>query len=565
MTPKQRPELTSGDSRDGSFSRRELLAKGSLLAGAISLGPVLAAGGQTAAAAPSATRGVRAKSRTLVVGHSDIVNNLDPDGPASYYEPNFVHHVNTYAPPFTLARAPNPQKYGGGWTIATPARPVPGLITDWGVHENGWVFQVRKGVKSVAGNELTAEDFVWTFNRNLDVNVVAGSNFAFYNAVSASVIDKYKYEITTTTPAPGLILVMAALPEFAPIDSVEAKKHATSADPWAKAWLAENNAGFGPYVVTHLTKGQEYTLTARDDYYGGTPYFKKVTVVSLPDTSARYASLYRGDIDLAIQLPPDSITAVKKRPGLKVVEFNGNARHTFFANYKFGSPALQDRRVHQALAYAIPYQDILSGVYLGRGSITKTLLTRWSLGATDKYWHYQTSVANAKKLLAQAGWSQGFPVDLFFPAESAQMQAVGPVLQNAWAQIGVATTLNPLPTTQLLARQSTKKDMPLEIIDFGAIYSPDPASLGHYFTKGSYVNIANYQNPTMDATYDELVRTVSKNKRKVLSEKVQEILARDLPEIGLLWFRDTYAMKKTIQNYTYTVEHMPRFFRLTES
>lgn len=561
MTSEPRAEPDAGSDR---ITRRDVLARGGILAGALAVAPSLAGGGQAQAAVRMARTASSKKATKLVVGFSDVPTSLDPDGPDSYYEPNFLQSVNTYAPPLALRTAPNAAKLGGGLTVAAPATPVPALLTTWAWTGKAWRFRVRPGVKSAAGNELTAEDFAWTFNRSVALKAVAGYEYGAYNAVAVKVIDKYTYELVTSAPSPNLPLMMAAIPSCAPIDSVEAKKHATPSDPWASTWLSANTAGFGPYVVTQWVKGQVLTLAARGDYYGGAPHFKEITVQAVPQTSTLFAALRSGAIDLALELPPDLIASAQRTKGLKVVQFKGNSRHTFIVNYKYGPPALTDRRVHQALAYAIPYQTILQNIYRGQGAIAKTLMAPYVVGATDKYWHYKTNVAQAKQLLSQAGWSQGFAVDFTFPSDSAEMEQVAPILQSAWAQIGVTTTLNGIPTAQMQTEEAAKM-IPLWITDTGAVYVPNPSEVALFFQKNSYANYANYDNPQMDTAYGELVRAFDKKTQVRLSGEVQALVERDLPEPGLLWFWNSYAMKDNIENYVYTVEHMPRFAKLTAS
>ena len=131
--------------------------------------------------------------------------------------------------------------------------------------------------------------------------------------------------------------------------------HATAADPWAKDWLKSNTAGFGPYRLIRNIPGQEMELT-RNPNYQPRPAVGRILIKIIPDSATRLALLKRGEVDFAMRLREREYQEVAKDANLQVVRHAAN-----FIPY-FGpvqtNPIMANVKVRQALAYAVPYDEI---------------------------------------------------------------------------------------------------------------------------------------------------------------------------------------------------------------
>jgi peptide/nickel transport system substrate-binding protein len=546
------------------LTRREIVERGGAAAAALAGLGLLADSPARGAVLARSERALDAAARsgTLVVGDFDVANALDPDGVNSVYIPNLNAIAQMYDPAVYPARVPNPSRLGGGITLTGKKRALPVLVRDWKVSKDGsdWLFSVRRNVRSVFGNRLTAEDFKWSYDRGIAHGATA--NFIYVRLMkvkSLEAVDTYSFRVRTDGPSPAFIpFYSTSFPWFYPIDSTEAKKHVAADDRWADKWLAQNNAGFGPYRLVSWTPAQQMTFEARDDYFGPKPFFRRVQVLAIPNAATRLAALQKGDIDLALTLPQQAVTTASRSQQLKITQFDSNYQVWVYLSYKV--PQLKDRRVRQALAYAVPYQQILERVYAGRGELPKTMMPNYVPCGTDKHWHYQTNENTAKQLLQQAGVGS-FSMQLWYPTDNPEMDTVAAVLQSAWGKIGVNVTLNKQPQNDLIVRNRTQKDLDAYLGDwFSPIaYDGAIASGAGFFTTGAITNNVLYSNPEWDRLAAQGIGTFNQGKRCQIYDQVQKIFMDDLPLIIIAKYRATFPMKKELQDFAWFPDHGVRF------
>jgi peptide/nickel transport system substrate-binding protein len=152
-------------------------------------------------------------------------------------------------------------------------------------------FHLRKGVKSSAGNELTADDVMWTFARGWNLK----ANFHWYTSQVLNIvspedafkkIDEYTVQVNIPYSSPLIDRLWTNI-GLGILDSQELKKHVTADDPWASKWLSANSASYAPYFVTsdHYVPGQQVVYEASPNFYRGEAQIKKVIFREMP-TSA---------------------------------------------------------------------------------------------------------------------------------------------------------------------------------------------------------------------------------------------------------------------------------------
>jgi len=236
-----------------------------------------------------------------------------------------------------------------------------------------WTFVLKKGIKSAAGNEMTCEDQRWSWERGFEmkgVKVFFAQVIGLKSAQDVTCPDKYTVQFKIKAANPLFLKLMAMNYYGGPFDVTEAKKHATATDPWAKDWLKSNTAGFGPYQLIRNIPGQEMELT-RNPNYEPRPAVGRILIKIIPDSATRLALLKRGEIDFAMRLREREYQEVAKDAKLQVVRHAAN-----FIPY-FGpvqtNPIMANVKVRQALAYAVPYDEIRQKVYLGQGQQIKSI------------------------------------------------------------------------------------------------------------------------------------------------------------------------------------------------
>ena len=312
-----------------------------------------------------------------------------------------------------------------------------------------WEFELVQGVKSPYGNEFTSADITYLWNVYNPGRKGIGAFFknviAKITAVTAK--DKYTVVFETDGPAPMFLQVMTTA-WSRPFDTTELKTHQSTADPYGATWLNRNAAGYGPYQITSWNPGTTFTMERRTDYYGTAPYLDTVTWQQVPDPSNRLFLLLNGTVGAARSLQYQDLRKVTASSKLRVQSAPGNFGLYLLLDYNV--KPWDDVRMRQAVAYAIPYAQIISKVYSGFATPLQSIEVPAYEGYTAKYWTYSTDMAKAKALVAQAGGS-GATMTLSYTAANPQHEQVAIALQTVLAELGITVTLDQMPAAAFTA------------------------------------------------------------------------------------------------------------------
>jgi peptide/nickel transport system substrate-binding protein len=294
---------------------------------------------------------------------------------------------------------------------------VPDLADSYTVSDDGLVytFKLHPGVKFISGNPVTAEDvrFSWTRLKNMK------SGVAFYTDTIAKieVVDDLTLKVTQTAPFPAFPTVVTA-PAMSVTDSKVIKEHggtdAEDADKTdtAKDWLDQNSAGSGPFTLTKWTPNDEIVMVANPDYWKGAPALGGVTLKNVNDASSALQLVQRGDADVAQGIDADTAEQAKADSNLKLNL--GQSLNIFYlamspSDY-FKTP-LSDKRVRQAIAYAIDYDGIINDLLKGY-AVRPAAMLPVGVQGSDPSKRYTRDLDKAKALLKDAGYENGFEITL---------------------------------------------------------------------------------------------------------------------------------------------------------
>jgi peptide/nickel transport system substrate-binding protein len=415
-------------------------------------------------------------------------------------------------------------------------------------------FKLRPDAKSFYGNPVSAEDVRWSWARR---RALKGNGSFFAKVIqldapeSVEVIDERTVRFKTPKPSPILLKTDATAYYGGIFDTVEVKKHTTKSDPWAKEWLGRNTAGFGPYHVETYRKGQSVTFVANPNYYGPAPQFKKVVWQVVASSSDRLALVKRGDVDVAPVLSPRELQSLMGSKDVKIFDYVSNRIKGIKPNHRI--KPFNDPKVRQAMAYAMPTQAILKDAYFGTASQMKSPLPEVIPGYTDEFWRYDTDEAKAKQLLADAGYPNGFSMELIYDVTEPEDELVGTLIRTAYDRVGIKVTLKGVPASvygeQLF---SGKGDA---YIGANWPFVADPGyHLYLFWRTGIFLNTVGYSNKAFDSVVDQLLTERSDTKRVALAKEAQRIWLDDMPWIlinnpgfhmayrsdvsGLVWYGD---------------------------
>jgi peptide/nickel transport system substrate-binding protein len=375
----------------------------------------------------------------------------------------------------------------------------PRMAESWEVTNGGktYTFSLRKGWPSHAGNEFTAADVKWTFERSFALQGIT----SFYNSLSkiqrpedVKVLDRHTVRIELAEPGPDLLPTLSTFWR-AIVDAKLAKSHATSSDPWAKRWLRNHDAGFGPFRLEDLSPGSHVVWAAHEEH-PFPPKLDEITFREVPASTDRLATLTSGEAQVAQFLSPTDMERVRKRDDLRLWNFQGYviAQCPMNPNY----PPLDDVRVRQALSYATPYEQIVEKVYRGFAGPAAGPLSDHAAGFDPTLHPYTYDPERARELLREAGHGSGFKTTLAYNTADPLGEPVSAQLRSAFKDVGVTLEIQPLaPSTYPEALFAGK--LPMFFYEGGAD-SPDPAyALGVLYQSESSNNWGGYKSAKADA------------------------------------------------------------------
>ena len=315
------------------------------------------------------------------------------------------------------------------WDVALQLQP--GLATSWkAVNDTTWEFTLRPGVKFHDGSPLTAEDVRATIERNLvPGKTVVTAGFTTIESVQAA--SPTLVRVVTRKPDPLLPVRMAQM-------GSQILPARLTTDEGAKE-LARRPIGSGAYRVVEWVKDERLVMEANRDWWGWEgrpPSVDRVLWKAIPDDFPRLVALEKGDADIVTSVPPDRIrsvaegrnTRVVSVPSTRTVEFNINSTQ----------PPLSDKRVRQALHYALDVPAIIRSLFAGLGRPFAGGLADTDFGYNPALNPYPYDPARARALLAEAGSPGG--IDVTLHAGMGTMvndKQLLEVIADMWAKVGI--------------------------------------------------------------------------------------------------------------------------------
>ena len=304
-------------------------------------------------------------------------------------------------------------------------------------------------MKFTSGNPLTANDVRFSLRRLKNLK----DNPAFFldPVKDIQVVDDLTVRIVLNGPR-----TPRSSPRWRPCpcgvadSKVVMAKGGTDADDAkdkdkATEWLNNQSEGSGPYKLISFTKNVEAVLERNAGYWGKKPYFAKVIFKHVPNGTTQREMVERGDADVAHDFDVDIVAKITQGPKISIIEgLSMNQVYMGVANSAEQSKELSDKRVRQAVAYAIDYDGIMKGIVRGAGERPSTMIPLGILGG-DKSLARKRDLAKAKQLLTEAGHPNGVELKLIYwtaPLLGVATEPLAAKLQADLAQAGIKVTLD---------------------------------------------------------------------------------------------------------------------------
>lgn len=485
---------------------------------------------------------------TLIVAGPRTPESLDQEYPPT--EAGHEARRNIYERLLAYA----PVKNSDGVTVEDFGKIVGALAESWELSpdKTSITFRLRKGVKSAVGNELTADDLMWTFQRGWNLK----ATFRWYMTQVLKIedfdkafqkLDDYTVKVSIPNPSPLLDRIWVNN-DLGILDSVEVKKHVTAEDPWASRWLANHSASFAPYQVIKNVPGQEVQYEANPNYYRGAPRLTRVIFREMPTSSNRLAALQAGSVDVAEWLVPRELNLLAKAPNVATLKVFGNYIHRVEMNN--AKPPFDNVKVRQAMNYLVPREDILKAVYFNTARATKSPISEIYPAFTDAYFSYSTDPVKAKALLAEAGYPEGFKSQLGYRTGEPIEEEIALILKTAFAKGGIDLELQKLPASTLVDKY-TKGDMPMYFFRDMAIV-PDAAYVANlWLNSASLINYSRFKSDEVDRLINQGLTSTDEPARVKGMQRVQQITMEQAPWVFLMNPGYQLATRSNVKGYSW--------------
>ena len=450
---------------------------------------------------------------------------------------------------------------------------IPGVATSWKtIDPTTWEFKLRKGVKFHDGTELTAEDVAFSIDRVAQIPNSPGPFVAYTKAiVGKEIVDPYTIRFKTAFPHP-------LMPNDLSTIYIVSKKAATGASTedfnTGKATIGSGRFKFVKYV-----SGDHVELVRNDNYWGEKPAWDKVTFKIIKNESARVAALLSGDVEAIEQPPTADLPRIKADPKFtvtskishRVIYFNFDhlQRSSPFITDKAGKPLdknpLQDVRVRRAISKAINRQAIADRMMEGQAVPSGQLVSEKLFGSVPGLKADAFDPDGAKKLLAEAGYPDGFNITINGPAgryvnDEKIVQAVAQML----TRVGIVSKVETAPMGPYSAR-AAKQEYSFHMVGWGASTgessSPLRSLLATYNRdKGlGAVNWGRYSNPKVDYLIEQALQQVNDENRLFMLQEATKLSMQDLGIMPIHFQFTIWATKKGVTYVPRTDEYTLAF------
>jgi peptide/nickel transport system substrate-binding protein len=491
------------------------------------------------------------RSDTLVVIVGDGINSLDLHRKGTN-RPSYQVTVNIYD---RLVRF-GVKKLDDGSMAYDSTKIEPEIAESWTVSKDGkaLTFKINPKAKFWDGSPVTAQDVKWSFDRAVTlggfpaVQMKAGSMVKPEQFVA---VDDKTFRIDLPQPS-KLTLPDLAVPVPIVINSKVAKAHATKEDPWAAEYLHKTPAGSGAYKLTRWDPGQQFVYERNEDWaLGPKPGVKRVIVREVPAGATRRALIERGDADLYMDVPAKAAKELKE--GGKVLVSGApidNCLHVL--GLSVTHKPFDNLKVRQAVAYALPYKDIVSTAAYGRG---KPMFGGKAAVPSSVDWPqpfpYDTDLEKAKGLLAEAGMAGGFETTLSYNLGLADWQEPTALLiQESLVKIGIKVTLDKIPGANWRTAALVEKRLPMHLENFGGWLNYPDYYFFWAYKHGHLFNSSNYKNEEVEKLVDETLHMdTSDPKYDVNIKRMIAIAFAEVPRIPLYQPYLDAAMQKSVGGY----------------
>lgn len=457
----------------------------------------------------------------------------------------------------------------------------PGSAESWSVSDDGlvWTFTLRDGLKWSDGSAMTAEDFVYSWQRVADPNtaapygetvlgMVAGYKEAIGNPdadgnlttepdmskLGVKALDAKTLQVTLAYPCPYFDKLAA----FATLSPVNKATIDANGDAWATE--AASYICNGPFYISEWVPSSYILFTKNPNYWNADAIkLGSIKALLMEDPNAAYSAYQTGEALLIKDVPTEEIASLDGNAEFYISPTLG----TYYLSLNTQRDAFKDPRVRQALSLAIDRKyvadAIMGGVYTAAGNLLGTGVADWD-GSEFKdnanggkpyidVENHAANVARAKELMAEAGYpnGEGYPIITYSTNDAGFHKAVAEYLQQAWKELGITLNVEVVEWSSFTPlRRAGEYDAARNgwLFDYN-----DPTNMLDLFYSTNGNNDGKYNNPEYDALLDAARNTLDPQARFAILHQAEDLIMADAGMIPVAWYNDFYLMSNKVTGW----------------
>ncbi len=475
---------------------------------------------------------------TIVVAHEAAVPNLDP---AQILGLHSVRVIRLIFEALVTTKTDVPEV-------------IPHLAKSWSVSPDGleWTFKLRENVKFHDGEPFNADAVKYSIDRYLN------PKHPDYKCGKWSFVRGYARPIKEVVVVDPLTVKLVLKNKHAAFAGYLANQNFGMVSPKAHKRLCEDFSskpvGTGPYKLDNWQRGVKLTLVRNDNYWGTKGKPKRIIFRPIAEEQTRVAELLAGSVDVIIPVFPDSIGQIEKNKNTRILKTPGLT--DWYVVLNNDKKPFNDVRVRQAVNYAVNKKAIVHDILKDTGDVSTQLSHPTSWGYNPNVKMYSYDLAKAKKLLAEAGYPNGFSVNFWVPESGSGMQLPKEMAQVIQANLGAVGIKVKMETfewgTYLSKVRENDRTFDMAALSwFLKVSDPDLTLYPMVHSKSvPFVNYMQYNNPEVDRLLVAGREEFDKEKRKKIYHKINEIVNNDAPVIFIDHQKEVLGVRANVKGVT---------------
>ena len=395
-------------------------------------------------------------------------------------------------------------------------------------------FVLRPGILWEDGVEMTAEDVEFTYKLMINPETPTAYAGDYLMVGSFTVTGRYSFEVTYEAPyARSLETWMGSI----------LPKHVLEKENLRETRYSRAPIGSGPYKFKEWAAGARIVLEANPKYFEGRPHIDRMVFSTIPDLTTMFLELKAGALDM-MGLTPQQFTYQAGEPA--VADFYNQYRYLSFSytylGYNLESPLFKDVKVRQAIAHVVDKKAIIAGALLGQGeeTIGPYVPGTWAYNAGIR--DYPTDIAEAERLLAEAGWkkdkngllrnARGLPFAFTIMTNQGNEQRIktAVIIQSQLKALGMDVSIRTVEWATFFSQFVNKGFFDAVILGWTTPLDPDLYDVWHSSRpRPTGLNFMKYANPKVDELIQKGRRTFDRAERKIVYDEIQVLLHQDQP------------------------------------